>query len=199
MSLEIPVFGLSPNVWNVLKFLILEIFISVFIRCTYIKLLRSLAQRSFNDGRYISFVSTEFGRLTPYDFMWWSSRDADTTSSKHRLPKVILFVLNIVLLGLAITAEFGSGSTFAKIRDVKRGFGRKSEELSRNITIPMGKYIALKSFVPDPSCVSDSPDGGRIIQAMDEKGHCSNKVSSNEGVHIRGCATQPGMIVKKGL
>ena len=57
---------------GVLEFLILEVVISVFIRSTYIQFLRSRIQNEISEGRYISLVSTSYGRLTPYDFMWWS-------------------------------------------------------------------------------------------------------------------------------
>eukprot|EP00171_Calliarthron_tuberculosum_P008399 IDg8399t1 len=108
---DIPVFGLSPNLWNVIKFLIIELFFSVLIRNTYIEFLRTRVQRALDSGRYVTLVSTKAGRLTPYEFIWWSGFDANYAKGKQRAPKLVLLALNFFLLALVLCAEFGSGST----------------------------------------------------------------------------------------
>ncbi len=184
---------LSPNLWNVLKFLLFEFIISVLIRGSYIQLLRTSGTRSFNDNHEVSIVVTRLGRLTPYEFMWWKVGDPKRGSL---VPKLILISLNVLLLGLALTAEFGSGSA-PKIRIVKgHCYGRRSELLTRRQSLSLRQYIATNSVVPEDGCIHQNKTG-RYLMPTYRNGTCvtSFRDEQSEAILIRGCSTTAGKII----
>ena len=184
---------LSPNLWNVLKFLLFEFIISVLIRGSYIQLLRTSGTRSFNDNHEVSLVVTRLGRLTPYEFVWWKAGDSRRESL---VPKLILISLNMMLLALALTAEFGSGSA-PYVRSVKdRCYGRRSELLTRRQSLSLGQYIELNSVMPEDGCIHQN-DTGRYLMPTYPNGTCvsSFRNEQSEAILIRGCSTMTGKIM----
>ncbi len=186
---------ISPNLWNVLKFLLFEFIISVLIRGSYIQLLRTVGSRSFNDNNAVSIVVTRLGRLTPYEFVWWKVEDSRTGTL---IPKLVLISLNAFLLVLATMAEFGSGSA-ANMRIVKGHFyGRRSELLTRRQSLSLEQYIAMNSVMPEDGCIHQN-NTGRYLMPTYPNGTCVTSIRNEqtEGIYISGCSTLPGKIITR--
>ncbi len=185
----------SPNLWNVLKFLLFEFIISVLIRGSYIQLLRTVGSRSFNGNHAVSIVGTRLGRLTPYEFVWWKVGNSRTGTL---IPKLFLVSLNVFLLALALMAEFGSGST-ADVRIVKGYcYGRRSELLTRRQSLSLEQYIALNSVMPEDGCVHQNTTGRYLMPTYPNRTcPASYRDEQSEGILIRGCSTLPGKIITR--
>ncbi len=187
--------SITPNLWNVLKFLLFEFIISVLIRGSYIELLRTLGSRSFDSSRAVSLVVTRLGRLTPYEFVWWQ-----TENPGRRLiaPKLLLVALNLLLLGLTLTAEFGSGSIASWKMEKSFCYGRRSELLTRKPLVSLEKYLSVKSVLPQADCTHNNRTG-RYLMPIEPNGSCTIGFRDNqpEAIRVVGCTTQAGKIMNE--
>lgn len=188
-----------------LKFLLFEFIISVLIRGSYVELLRTVGSRSFNGSRAVSLVVTRLGRLTPYEFVWWQ-----TNNPGRRLlaPKLLLLALNLFLLGLTLTAEFGSGSVEGSKIEQSYCYGRRSEILTREPIVSLERYLSVKSVLPPGDCVHTNKSG-IFLMPLESTQHSLNSNQPNfhcttgfrdeqpEAIEVRGCSTQPGKILTK--
>eukprot|EP00171_Calliarthron_tuberculosum_P015700 IDg15700t1 len=169
---QFAVFNLSINAWNVLKFLLLELTISVLVRNSYIELTRAHVQRTLAAGKHVALVTTGVGRLTPYDFTWWATSDASFTRTRMRAPRLLLFILNGALALLAVAVQLGSGATHVYSASHRRGYGLHSETRARERAIPFDSYMSLASVRPYASCVFPTADTA-VIRPLSPHGSCS--------------------------
>ncbi len=194
---EMWVFALSitPNLWNVFKFLLFEFIISVLIRGSYIELLRTVGSRSYNASRPVSLVVTRLGRLTPYEFVWWQTEDP---GRRLIAPKLLLVTLNVLLLSLTLVAEFGSGSVENWKLEDSSCYGRRSELQTRKPLASLEKYLAVKSVLPQVDCMHKNRTG-RYLMPIERNGWCTIRFRNDqpEAIRVAGCSTQPGKILNE--
>lgn len=197
------IFGMSPNQWNVFKFLLIEFVVSVLIHKGYLDLLRSRVRDSLERNQFITLWSTKLGRLTPFEHIWWTTscscqvRGCD--SCRMRRPRLLLIALNLSLLSLILLTEFGSGAEQRIVNDKLKGFGYRSEEKARSTHLETLSLRNLKAVHPDASCVVHTSNSSSI-RPFDSEGRCPTDMEAkNETVSLdEACATiTQGVLIKK--
>ena len=62
---RLEVWGITPYTWNVFKFLLVELVVSVLIRKGYLELLRGRVQSALEESKCMTLWSTTLGRAEP--------------------------------------------------------------------------------------------------------------------------------------
>lgn len=196
-------FGMTPNQWNVFKFLIIEFVVSVLIHKGYFDLLRTRVRVALERSKCITLWTTSLGRLTPFEYIWWPTSCSDSVNGcrpcRMRAPRFLLIALNIGLLGLILLTEFGSGAEQRFVDDKLEGFGLRSESYARSTHLDLTDMDQLAAVHPDPSCITHTSNS-TTIKAFDREGRCpDNMFAKNESVSLDGaCAmTTDGSLIKR--
>lgn len=151
------------------------------------RVLRARVASYLEEKRCIALVSTSFGRLTPYEHVWWSHRcSGPCTAKPGAVPRLLLFALNLFLLMLILLAEFGSGTSAKDSITPQFGFGALSEAYSRNRSINLDRLMANPVVIPPPSC-SFTRDGKRFLKTLTLDGTCQLENSDNAPWEIDAC------------
>eukprot|EP00171_Calliarthron_tuberculosum_P001487 IDg1487t1 len=106
--------GIDVNVWNVVKFVVLELFMSVVFTSTWILFLRRASARTLRSSAGVRLVPSRLGRLTPAEVGFhaikrFSVQAEDLELCKHhRHTRVAICAVNLVLFALLFVLEYGS-------------------------------------------------------------------------------------------
>ena len=197
------VFGMTPNQWNVFKFLIIEFVVSVLVHKAYFDLLRTRVRVALERSKCITLWTTTLGRLTPFEYIWWPTSCSDSVNGcrpcRMRAPRFLLIALNIGLLSLILLTELGSGAEQRFVNDKLKGFGSRSESFARSTHLDVTDMDQLTAVHPDPSCVTHTSNS-TTIKAFDAEGRCpDNMVAKNESVLLNGACAMitDGFLIKR--
>ena len=106
--LEIPL-GISVNSWNAIKFVVIEIFVSVVFASLWNLYIERGAAKAVRSGYHVTIVPSNLGRFTPAEVTYSAIEPAHThTRAKHLRSKLILGVVNVLLFALLLLLEYGS-------------------------------------------------------------------------------------------
>ena len=104
---------MSVNVWNAVRFIILEVFVSVIFSALWNLFVRRSAAHQLRQHNYVKIFTTNLGRFTPAEIGFSASSKPpwEEHQRKRGLRYCLVVAVNVVLFALLLLLEYGSTDT----------------------------------------------------------------------------------------
>ncbi len=108
-ELRLPLY-ISVNAWNAVRFIILELFVSVVFSALWNLIVRRSAARKLRQHTYVTMFSTNLGRFTPAEigFCTSSKSPREREQRTRGLGYCLIVAVNVVLFASLLLLEYGS-------------------------------------------------------------------------------------------
>lgn len=191
---------MSTRSWNVIKFFLVEVLVSVVLSSTFVRVVRARVGILRANGHKVRLFESGLGRLTPYNLIWErhivkpAHVEAPNGPVLRRKSLGFLFLVNVIVLLLLVTAEFGSDSTRLHAQTDSRGFGKNSANRLLERDPSISDYSKYRVVQPAISCIREAKNSSishRILPFTESSPQCihteDHEVSS-ESVSFSACA-----------
>lgn len=108
--------GISVNTWNAVKFILLELFVSVVFVSTWNLFMRRASARALRSSAGVRLVPIGLGRFTPTEIGFYATKrltartayDVAHMRVQHRRTRAAIVAVNLLLFTLLFMLEYGS-------------------------------------------------------------------------------------------
>lgn len=149
--------GISVNQWNIIKFALIEAFVSIVFSSTWNLYVQRAAARKLRDDKQIRVIKSYFGRLTPAEVGF---RCVDDTENQERFENwrahAWILAANVLLFALLLMLEFGSTDipriewreeSVVSTQSIVAHSHRVAQQVSETVELPASVFRSFhKSF-----------------------------------------------------